>query len=131
MKILLTGGAGYVGSACLRYLLKQGHDPIAFDNLSEGNRQAVPDGRLVVGDICDADAVERALRAHKIDAVMHFAALASVPESIAAPETYWRINVQGTKSVLDAMRRQGVGRFVFSSTAATYGFDSDMPLTED
>jgi UDP-glucose 4-epimerase len=131
MKVLLTGGAGYIGSACLRYLLKQGHEPIAFDNLSEGHRRAVPDGRLVVGDICDPDAIEAAIEAHRAQAVMHFAAVASVPESIANPETYWRVNVIGTKNVLDAMRRQNVRRLVFSSTAATYGFRSDMPLTED
>jgi UDP-glucose-4-epimerase GalE len=131
MRVLLTGGAGYVGSACLRYLLKHGYEPIAFDNLSEGHRRAVPDDRLVVGDICDADAVQAAIAAHDVQAVMHFAAVASVPESIANPEAYWRINVLGTKNVLDAMRRQNVRRLVFSSTAATYGFASEMPLTEE
>ena len=105
MKILLTGGAGYVGSACLRWLLEHGHDPIAYDNLAEGNTAAVPDApsRLIVGDIADTDQLAEVLRQRRVDAVMHFAALASVPESIADPEAYYRVNVCGTKSVLDAM----------------------------
>ena len=110
MKILLTGGAGYVGSACLRWLLAKGHDPIAYDNMSEGNTAAVPDAhtRLVVGDIADTDRLARVLRDHGAEAVMHFAALASVPDSISDPEAYYRVNVAGTKSVLDAMRTAGV-----------------------
>jgi UDP-glucose 4-epimerase len=133
MKILLTGGAGYVGSACLRWLLGHGHDPIAYDNLVEGNVAAVPDApsRLVVGDIADTSSLAQVLRQRGIDAVMHFAALASVPESIADPEAYYRINVAGTKSVLDAMRAAGVSKILFSSTAATYGFHAEMPLRED
>jgi len=131
MKILLTGGAGYIGSACLRWLARHGHDPIAYDNLSEGNAAAVPDGRLVVGDILDRDRLTDALREHRAEAVMHFAALASVPDSIADPDNYYRINVIGTKSVLDAMRAADVPRIVFSSTAATYGFRAEMPLRED
>ncbi len=130
MKILLTGGAGYIGSACLRWLIKQGHDPIAFDNMLEGNAAAVPDGRLVVGDIRDTEALTRALRDHGAEAVMHFAALASVPLSISDPASYWRANVVGTKSVLDAMRAAGVPRIVFSSTAATFAFGVDMPIRE-
>ena len=133
MKILLTGGAGYVGSACLRWLLEHGHDPIAYDNLAEGNRAAVPGAaeRLIVGDIADTDALAGVLESRGIEAVMHFAALASVPDSVKDPESYYRLNVGGTKSVLDAMRRAGVGRVVFSSTCATYGFHTEMPLRED
>lgn len=133
MRLLLTGGAGYVGSACLRWLLKNGHDAIAFDNLSEGNRGAVPDAdtRLIVGDLADSDALVRTMRERQIEAVLHFAAVASVPESIAEPERYWRVNVLGTKNVLDAMRTVGVTRIVFSSTAATYGFRTEMPLHEE
>jgi len=131
MKILLTGGAGYIGSACLRWLMRQGHDPIAYDNLSEGNRPAVPADRLIVGDIGDKAQLTDVLRQHKVEAVMHFAALASVPESIADPDGYYRINVVGTKNVLDAMREAGVSRIVFSSTAATYAFNTEMPLRED
>jgi UDP-glucose 4-epimerase len=133
MRLLLTGGAGYVGSACLRWLLAHGHDPIAFDNLSEGNRAAVPDAerRLVVGDMLDTELLARTLRDHKVEGVLHFAAVASVPDSIKDPDGYWRTNVLGTKSVLDAMRAAGVWRIVFSSTAATYGFHAEMPLRED
>jgi len=133
MKILLTGGAGYVGSACLRWLLDHGHDPIAYDDLSEGNAAAVPEAssRLIKGDIIDAERLTDVLRQHSIEAVMHFAALASVPDSIADPESYYRVNVVGTKSVLDAMRITGIRKLIFSSTAATYGFQAEMPLRED
>jgi UDP-glucose 4-epimerase len=133
MKILMTGGAGYVGSACLRWMLAKGHDPIAYDNMAEGNVAAVPDttDRLIVGDIADTEHLACVLREHKTDAVMHFAALASVPDSIADPEAYYRVNVGGTKSVLDAMRAAGVRRILFSSTAATYGFHAEMPLREN
>jgi UDP-glucose 4-epimerase len=132
MKILLTGGAGYVGSACLRWLLKNGHDPIAYDNLSEGNTAAVPDSqnRLIIGDIADTDRLTAVLRQRHVEAVMHFAALASVPDSITDPEAYYRVNVSGTKSVLDSMRSTGVRKILFSSTAATYGFHAEMPLQE-
>ena len=131
MKILLTGGAGYVGSACLRWLLKHGHDPVAYDNLSAGNTASVPNSRLIEGDIEDIDGLIRVMKQHEVEAVMHFAALASVPESIRDPEAYYRTNVVGTKNVLDAMLRNNVKRLVFSSTAATYGFDNLMPLTEE
>ncbi len=133
MKILLTGGAGYVGSACLRWLLRHGHDPIAYDNLVEGNVGAVPDAanRLIIGGIAETDRLAQVLREHHAEAVMHFAALASVPDSIADPEAYYRVNVLGTKSVLDAMRAAGTRKILFSSTAATYGFHSEMPLREN
>jgi UDP-glucose 4-epimerase len=131
MRLLLTGGAGYIGSACLRWLLRHGHDPIAYDNLSEGNRASVPDGRLVVGDIADVDRLAGALRDHRAEGLLHFSALASVPASVSDPESYYRVNVVGTKNVLDAMRKAGVARIVFSSTAATYAFDAPMPLRED
>lgn len=131
MKILLTGGAGYIGSACLRWLIRHGHDPIAYDNMSEGNAASIPTDRLVVGDIADIDRLAEALRTHQIEAVMHFAALASVPDSITDPDGYYRVNVLGTKSVLDAMRLAAVDRIVFSSTAATYGFHTEMPLREE
>ena len=131
MRLFLTGGAGYIGSACLRWLLRHGHDPIAYDNLSEGNPASVPDGRLVVGDILDVGDLAAAMRAHRAEAVLHFSALASVPQSIDDPDGYYRTNVVGTKNVLDAMRQADVPRVVFSSTAATYGFSNTMPLRED
>jgi len=131
MRILLTGGAGYVGSACLRWLLAHGHDAIAYDNLSEGNEQAVPQGRLYVGDILNTTELTGVMARHRTEVVIHLAAVASVPESISDPERYYRINVLGTKSVLDAMRAAGVPGIVFSSTAATYGLQKEMPLKED
>jgi UDP-glucose 4-epimerase len=133
MRILLTGGAGYVGSACLRWLLEHGHDPIAYDDLSKGHRAAVPEAseRLIVGEVANTDALVEVMRSRGVEAVMHFAALLSVPESITNPEEYYRINVGGTKSVLDAMRAAVVQRIVFSSTCATYGFHTEMPLRED
>ena len=131
MRILLTGGAGYVGSACLRWLLRHGHEVVAYDNLSEGNRAAVPGGRLVVGDILDTDALTGALRNHGAEALMHFAALAIVPDSVTDPGTYWKVNAEGTRSVLEAVRAAGVKKILFSSTCATYDFTSPMPLTED
>jgi len=131
VRILLTGGAGYVGSACFRWLVKQGHEPIAYDDLSQGNAPAVPGDCLVVGDIADRRKLASVFVDHGIEAVMHFAAVASVPESIQQPELYYRINVVGTKCVLDAMSEAGVKRIVFSSTAATYGFNTTMPIHED
>ena len=133
MKVLLTGGAGYVGSACLRWLLAHGHEPFAYDNLTEGNVAAVPDAqhRLIEGDIAETDRLADVMLKRGVEAVMHFAALASVPESIANPEAYYRVNVNGTKSVLDAMLAAGVRKILFSSTAATYGFHAQMPLGED
>ena len=130
MKILLTGGAGYIGSACLRWLLGHGHDPIAYDSMAEGNAASVPDGRLVVGDIRDTDKLAATLREHRVEAVMHFAALASVPLSISDPDSYYSVNVLGTKGVLDAMRRAGVAKIVFGRTAATYAFGVEMPIRE-
>jgi UDP-glucose 4-epimerase len=133
MKILTTGGAGYVGSACLRWLLDRGHDAIAYDNLQEGNASAIPDAasRLIIGDIAETDRLAEILRQHRVEAVMHFAALVSVPQSIANPEGYYRVNVGGTKSVLDAMRAADVRKILFSSTAATFGFHAEMPLREN
>ena len=133
MNILLTGGAGYIGSASLRWLIRHGHNPTAYDNLAEGNAAAVPDSsnRLIVGDLADTAKLAEVMSERRIEAVMHFAALASVPDSIADPNGYYTINVIGTKNVLDAMRQAGVSRIVFSSTAATYAFHSEMPLREN
>jgi len=131
MRILVTGGAGYVGSACLRYLLANGYDAVAFDNLSQGHGEAVPDGRLIVGDIADTDALVTAMRDLKADAVVHFAAATCVGESVEDPEYHYRNNVGGTLSLLNAMRRAGVKRILLSSTCATYGLSPKVPMTED
>lgn len=131
MKILLTGGAGYVGSACLRWLLARGHTAVAYDNLSLGHREAVPAECLVVGDIHDRALLAATLREREIEAVMHFAAATSVEESVSNPAFHYRNNVAGTLSVLEAMRDAGVRRMLFSSTCATYGLNPKVPMTED
>jgi UDP-glucose 4-epimerase len=131
MRILLTGGAGYVGSACLRDLLRHGHEPFAFDNLCEGHRQSVPADRLIIGDIADQKAVESALRQTRAEAVMHFAAATSVGESVENPDYHYGNNIAGTLSLLRAMRAVGVERMLFSSTCATYGDNPKTPMAED
>jgi len=131
MKILVTGGAGYVGSACLRYLLTQGVDAYAFDNLAQGHPEAVPQGRFIQGDIADTQAVAEVLEKIDADAVMHFAAATCVGESVDDPEYHYRNNIGGTMSLLNAMRQAGVNRMLFSSTCATYGMTPKIPMSED
>jgi UDP-glucose 4-epimerase len=131
MRILVTGGAGYVGSACLRRLLAEGVEAIAFDNLVKGHRGAVPAGRLVVGDIAETERLAAVLRELGADAVMHFAAATEVGESVKDPESHWRVNVGGSLSLLNAMRAAGVRRMLFSSTCATYGEAARVPMDED
>jgi len=131
MKVFVTGGAGYVGSACLRQLLAQGHDAVAFDNLSEGHRLAVPAGRLIEGDIRDTAALTRALKEHGSEAVMHFAAATYVGESVTNPDHHYGNNIGGTLSLLRAMREVGVQRMLFSSTCATYGDNPAPPMNEE
>lgn len=121
MKILLTGGAGYVGSAALRHLVKYGHEVLAYDNLIEGHPKAVGDNRLVVGDIADTDFLTTTLKEFEADAVMHFAAATNVGESVERPDYHYGNNVGGTLSLLNAMKAAGVRRMLFSSTCATYG----------
>ena len=131
MKVLRTGGAGYVGSTCLRWLRANGHEAVAYDNLSLGHREAVGDATLIVGDISDTEALSEALRSVKPDAVMHFAASTYVGESVDDPEHYYRNNVAGTLSLLSAMRTVKVQRLIFSSTCATYGESPIVPMNED
>jgi UDP-glucose 4-epimerase len=131
MKILVTGGAGYVGSACLRYIARRGHGVIAYDNLVEGHPKAVDDQELVVGDIADTEKLTQVLRRFGADAVMHFAAATYVGESVTNPEYHYRNNVGGTLSLLNAMRAAGVKRMLFSSTCATYGMSPEVPMTEN
>jgi UDP-glucose 4-epimerase len=131
MRVLVVGGAGYIGSHAVRELIQEGHDVAVFDNLVHGHREAVPEGRLVVGDLADRDILERVLRDQRSEAVLHFAAFASVPESVAEPARYYRNNVIGSLNLLDAMRAAGVGRIVFSSTAAVYGVPETNPISEE
>ena len=130
MRILVTGGAGYVGSACLRYLLGQGVDAVAYDNLSAGHREAVPAERLIVGDIRDETGLASALKDTGAEAIMHFAALAYVGESVTHPQRYYDTNVAGSLAVLQAMRSTGVSRLLFSSTCATYGIAGQRLISE-
>lgn len=131
MKVLCTGGAGYVGSSCLRWLHANGHEAIALDDLSLGHRHAIPDGSLIVGNINDTQTITKVLRDVQPDAVMHFAALTYVGDSVDNPEQYYRNNVGGTLSLLSAMREADVQRLVFSSTCATYGDSPVVPMSED
>ncbi|PID60678.1 MAG: UDP-glucose 4-epimerase GalE [Gammaproteobacteria bacterium] len=129
-KVLVTGGAGYIGSHMVRLLKMQGYTPVVYDNLERGNRDAIGDTELHVGDLADRSTLDKALAAHDYDAVMHFAALAYVGESVSEPSLYYRNNVGGSLSLLDAMRDAGVKRLVFSSTCATYGVPETLPITE-
>jgi UDP-glucose 4-epimerase len=131
VKLLVTGGAGYIGSIVTGQLLGAGHDVVVLDNLERGHRQAVPAAaELRVADLLDRDAVDRTM-AHGFDGVLHFAALSLVGESVAHPERYYRTNVGGTLNLLEAIVSSGVGRLVFSSTAAVYGQPDEVPISED
>jgi UDP-glucose 4-epimerase len=130
VKLCVTGGAGYVGSVVAERLAADGHEVVVLDNLSTGHRGAVPPGcRLVEGDVRDARALARALDA-STDAVLHFAALSVVADSVRRPLDYFDNNVGGTVSLLRAMEGAGVGRLVFSSTAAVYGSPASLPIEE-
>jgi UDP-glucose-4-epimerase GalE len=128
--VLVTGGAGYIGSHAAKALKQAGHRVIVFDNLVAGHREAVRYGDLVEGDITSLDAVRHALREHRIWAVMHFAAFLDVGESVRLPAKYYRNNVTGALTVLEAMALEEVKLFVFSSTCATYGEPIETPITE-
>jgi UDP-glucose 4-epimerase len=132
MKILVTGGAGYIGSVTVEQLLERGHAVTVFDNLERGHREAVdPRARLVVGDLRNRDAIVAAVREAKPDAVVHFAAYALVGESMTDPDLYFSNNVGGGMNLAAAMRQAGVRRLVFSSTCAVYGVPERVPITED
>lgn len=130
MKILVVGGAGYIGSHAVKLLRAHGHEVWVFDNLGRGHAGSVPAEILVKGDLGDEAGIERALGDHGIEAVMHFAAYALVPESVSDPAEYYRNNVVGSLNLLDAMRAVGVRRLVFSSTCAVYG-ETESPIRED
>jgi UDP-glucose 4-epimerase len=130
VKLLVTGGAGYIGSIVAAHLVGAGHDVVVLDNIERGHRAAVPEGtRLVEVDLRDEGAVAEAV-SEGFDGVMHFAALALVSESVSHPERYYRTNVVGTLNLLDAMRAAEVSRLVFSSTCAVYGQPDEVPIAE-
>jgi UDP-glucose-4-epimerase GalE len=130
-RILITGGAGYVGSHCAKALAVAGHESIIFDNLLFGHREFVRFGPLIEDDIRNGAALDAVFSAYSFDAVMHFAALAYVGESVIAPGRYYDVNVHGTRTLLDAMVRADVRSIVFSSSCAIYGEPENMPITED
>jgi UDP-glucose 4-epimerase len=131
MKILVTGGAGYIGSHTVLALLNGGHEPVVLDNLSTGTKKALIEGvEFVEGDISDQKIVRDIIKRHDIDAVMHFAALISVPESVENPILYYKNNVSDSIELLEASIDAGVNKFIFSSSAAVYGTPIRSPVVE-
>ena len=131
MRILVTGGAGYIGSAVVEILLQRGYHVVVYDNLSKGHADLVPPGTpLVTADLLDTATLTRALREHRIDAVVHMAAFSVVGESVHDPARYYQNNVHASLVLLDAMRDVGIARFVLSSTAAVYGEPAKQPIEE-
>ncbi len=132
MNILVTGGAGYVGSIVAEKLLKQGHRVTVLDSLQQGHRQAVPSGaELIVADICQVGSLDKVFHQAKVDAVMHMAAETVIEYSMTDPSRYFHINVAGGTNILDTMLKYNVLKFVFSSSAAVYGEPQDIPIRED
>src|ERR1700733_4665180 len=129
-RILITGGAGYVGSHCAKAASAKGHEIVVFDSLLFGHRELVRWGELITGDIRNGAALDAIFSNQRIDAVMHFAALAYVGESVTDPGKYYDVNVNGTRTLLDAMARGGVNKIVFSSSCATYGEPAVVPINE-
>jgi UDP-glucose 4-epimerase len=131
MKVMVTGGAGYIGSHAVKQLLEAGHEVVVIDNLCRGHRQAVPPQAVFRGvDLSDGRTLADLLRQFSVDCVMHFAALAYVGESVSEPLVYYQNNTAGAVSLLRAMKEAGVRRFVFSSTCATYGEPTQVPIVE-
>jgi UDP-glucose 4-epimerase len=131
MRILVCGGAGYIGSNMTAMLAAEGYETVVFDNLSTGHRRAVGQADLVQGDLADYELLVKTLKKYKINAVMDFAALIEVGESVQLPLKYYHNNVFCTQTLLSAMEAVGVEKFVFSSTAAVYGKPERVPITED
>lgn len=131
MNILVTGGAGYIGSVVVEETLRAGHETIVYDNLVKGHREMVaPDAVFVKGDLLDRALLEETLRAYRVDAVIHMAAYSLVGESVSEPAKYYHNNVVASLTLLDAMMACGVSRMVFSSTAAVYGEPVKQPIEE-
>ena len=131
MTVLVTGGAGYVGSHTVKQLTACGARAVVLDTLEQGHPELVRCAELIVGDVADGARLDEVFARHSIDAVMHFAAYASVEESVRRPVRYWRNNVDATRTLLEAMVRASVGRIVFSSSCATYGVPERLPLVEE
>jgi UDP-glucose-4-epimerase GalE len=131
MQILVTGGAGYIGSHAVRLFLEKGHDVWVYDNLVLGHRKSVPAERLIVGELNETHRLDQVLVEKRIDAVVHFAAWAAVGESVHNPAKYYQNNLVTTLNLMECLRRAGVSKFVFSSTAATFGVPAQMPITEE
>jgi UDP-glucose 4-epimerase len=131
MKVLVSGGAGYIGSHAVRQLMREGFEPVVFDNLSKGHRQAVKGFPLFEGDLLDKDSLKRCFKENRVDAVMHFAALSLVGESMKEPYQYYENNVAGSLNLFKAAMDAGIDKFIFSSTAAVYGEPSVVPITEE
>lgn len=131
MKVLVTGGAGYIGSHACKALARAGFTPVAFDNLSTGWEQAVKYGPFFHGDLTDRATIDAAMAMHQPVAVMHFAALSLVGVSMADPGLYWRVNVGGALNLIESSVAHGVTQIVFSSTCATYGDQDGVVLDED
>lgn len=132
MRVLVTGGAGYIGSVAIERLLEKGHEVVAVDSLLRGHRQAIPDGvTFMECDFRDPDATRNMVADSGAEAIMHFAALHLVPESVTDPGAYYQTNVAGGINLLCAARDAGITRFVFSSTAAVYGSPNTLPINED
>ncbi len=131
MKVLVCGGAGYIGSNMTAMLTAQGHEPIVFDNLSKGHMAAVGSAEFIKGDLADYQLLVKTLRKYNIEVVMHFAGLIEVAESAQAPLKYYQNNVSNTQNLLSAMQEMTVEKFVFSSSAAVYGVPRQVPITED
>jgi UDP-glucose-4-epimerase GalE len=130
MRVLVIGGAGYIGSHTTRLLLERGHETFVYDNLSAGHREAVPTERLIVGDLCDVGLLDQTLVVQRIEAIIHFAASCYVGESVTHPAKYYQNNLVNTLNLLEQMRRNQVERMVFSSTCATYGIPPSVPMDE-
>lgn len=131
MRILVVGGAGYIGSHTVKLLNKIGHEVWVYDNLSMGHSKSVRRDQLIVGDLLDRRLVEKVMHEKRIEVVMHFAAFAYVGESVNNPAKYYQNNVSATLGLLESMRNCSVNRFVFSSTTATYGQPEKIPISED
>lgn len=130
MRVLVCGGAGYIGSNMVSMLAAKGHEPVVYDNLSKGHSAAVTSAEFVRGDLADYELLVATLK-RSVDAVMHFAAFIEVSESVAEPLKYYHNNVCNTQNLLSAMEKTGVEKFVFSSTAAVYGMPERVPISEE